>query len=135
MFVTETSVRVRYSETDKMGFVYHGVYPQYYEIGREEALRYLGVSYKMLEDSGIIMPVITMSLKYIKPVMYDDVLIVRTTVKEMPNVRMKFFYEIFKGDELIHTGQNALVFLDDKTRKPVRVPEWFAKLFEKFFEE
>ncbi|MEA3504275.1 MAG: thioesterase family protein [Bacteroidota bacterium] len=134
MFVTETKVRARYVETDKMGVVYHGVYPTYYEIGRQEALRQIGMSYKELEDTGVVMPVITMSLKYIQPVFYDDVLTVRTILKEMPKVRMKFFYEIFRGDELVNTGQNSLVFLSDSTHKPIRVPEWFAEPFKKFFE-
>jgi acyl-CoA thioester hydrolase len=94
MYISETKLRVRYAETDRMGYAYYGNYAQYYEVGRVEALRQLGLSYRSLEDSGIFLPVLHYSVKFFKPAFYDDLLTVRTIIKEIPQTRIKFFYEI-----------------------------------------
>src|SRR4051812_22978661 len=119
MYVSETTVRVRYAETDRMGYVYYGNYAQYYEVGRVEALRQLGMSYRALEDSGIMLPVLDYSVKFFKPAFYDDLLTIKTSITEIPQVRIKFLYEIFneKGDKL-NEGETTLVFIDVKSGKP-----------------
>ena len=94
MFSAETSLRVRYAETDQMGYAHHGNYIIYYEFGRVEALRSLGMSYKEVEDSGIMMPVIDSGSKYIKPALYDDLIRIQINVLELPTVRMKFEYKL-----------------------------------------
>jgi acyl-CoA thioester hydrolase len=132
MLVTETKIRVRYGETDQMGFVYYGNYPEYYEVGRTEALRQLGTSYKQLEDEGILMPVIKMNVRYIKPGRYDDLLTIKTIVKEVPRTRMEFVYEIYnESGELINVGETTLIFLSKERNKPVVCPEWLAEIFAK----
>lgn len=130
MFISETKIRVRYAETDQMGFVYYGNYPQYYEVGRTEALRSLGTSYKDLEEFGVMMPVIDMNVKYIKSGRYDDLLTIRTTVHEVPETRMKFTYEIFnEAGVLLNIGETTLIFLSKERNRPVRCPEWMQNLF------
>jgi acyl-CoA thioester hydrolase len=132
MYASETQVRVRYGETDQLGIVYHGNYAQYYEIGRVEALRQIGSSYKQLEDSGIAMPVLSMNCTYLKPAYYDDLLTVRTLIRELPAARMNFEYEIYnEAGKLINKGSTELAFLSRESRRPVKAPEWFTlKLME-----
>ena len=91
MFISETTVRVRYNETDKMGYVYHGNYAQYFEIGRTDALRQVGLSYKEFEDSGVMMPVIHLQSSFIKPARYDDLLTIKTIIKKLPGVNRILF--------------------------------------------
>lgn len=133
MIITETKVRVRYGEIDQMGFVYYGNYPEYYEVGRTEALRSMGTSYRALEESGILMPVINLSIKYIKPGKYDDLLTIRTIVKEVPKTRMNFVYEIYnEAKELINVGETTLIFLSKERNRPVACPDWLREVFAKF---
>lgn len=131
MFVSETRLRVRYSETDQMGVVYYGNYAQYYEVGRVEAMRELGTSYSEMEKNGIAMPILSMKCKYIRPAQYDDLLIIRTTIAEMPSTRIMFDYEIFdeKGN-LLNIGETTLVFVNKRTFKPCRSPKWFTELLK-----
>jgi acyl-CoA thioester hydrolase len=131
MYISETKVRVRYSETDQMGIVYYGNYPQYYEVGRVEALRNLGMTYREMEAQGVFMPITSMNLKYIKPALYDDLLIIRTILKELPAMRIRFFYEIYNEKEaLLNTGETVLAFVDIQTRRPVMAPEWFLDVLK-----
>ena len=124
MYKFTINTRVRYADTDKMGYLHHGHYPAYYEIGRTEALRNLGIAYKELEDSGLMMPVIDMRLKYLKPVYYDTLLTITTIVKDLPDVRIKFFYEAFNEvGVLMNKCETTLVFFDKNTQKPRRAPE------------
>ncbi len=134
MFVSETKLRVRYSETDQMGVVYYGNYAQYYEVGRVEAMRELSTSYSEMEKRGIAMPILSMNCKYIRPAQYDDLLIIRTTIADMPATRIRFDYEIFdeKGN-LLNIGETTLVFVDKVTFKPCRSPKWFTELLKKRF--
>lgn len=124
MYTQSTDIRVRYSETDQMGYVYYGNYAQYYEVGRVEALRALGVRYREMEESGVMMPVLEMKTKYIRPAKYDDLLTIKTTIKKLPNTRITFHIEIHNGDQLINIGEVTLVFVDMKTGRPVQAPQW-----------
>lgn len=126
MYTSETTIRVRYGETDRMGFVYYGNYAEYFEVGRVEALRKLGMSYKELEDSGILLPVYSFNIKYLKPAFYDDLLTVRTTIKTILQARICFEYETYnEKNELLNKGETTLVFMDKKTNKPCLAPAFF----------
>ena len=134
MYISETTVRVRYAETDKMNYVYYGNYAQYYEIGRVEALRQLGISYRSIEEQGFMLPVHTMSSKFIRPAQYDDLLIIKTTIKELPSTRIYFKYEIFnEKSELLNEGETTLVFVNMKTNRPTTAPEFILEKFKKLF--
>tara|TARA_B100000795_G_scaffold98574_1_gene72364 strand:+ start:4738 stop:5136 length:399 start_codon:yes stop_codon:yes gene_type:complete len=120
-----TKTRVRYSETDQMGVVYHGNYAQFFELGRTEWLRSLGVTYKNMEVSGIMLPVISLKCNFIKSALYDDVLTIHTFLKKEPLVKIEFDYEIKNQDaELICTGNTVLAFMNSETLKPIRCPEY-----------
>lgn len=134
MISHNTTIRVRYSETDRMGYVYYGNYPQYYEVGRVETMRKFGAPYKMLEDSGILLPVANMNIDYIKPAYYDEELIVKTVIPNMPGVKFPFEYEIFnKNQEMINKGSTILVFVDRDTMKPCRIPDFLKEKVEPYF--
>ncbi|MBT3611868.1 MAG: acyl-CoA thioesterase [Flavobacteriales bacterium] len=124
MYSFETKIRVRYGETDQMSFVYYGVYAQYYEVGRVELFRSLGLSYKEIETMGFALPVVNMNIKYKKPAFYDEELTIRTMIKELPSAKITFNYETLneKG-ELLNLGEVILVFINKKTGKPCFVPE------------
>ncbi len=122
-------VRVRYAETDQMGVVYHGNYAQYFEMGRVEWLRNMGVSYKWMEENGVMLPVVSLSMNYKKPARYDDLLTVKTILKNQTSVKIEFDYEIYnENSELLTTGYSMLVFVDMKTGRPVLPPDY---VFEK----
>lgn len=124
MYLSETNVRVRYAETDKMGYLYHGNYAQYYELGRVEMIRSLGLSYKDLEDKFRVgMPVMTMETRYIRPAFYDDLLTIKTKVKKMPDDFLRFYVEIFnEAGKLISGAKVKLCFIDMDTKKRVLCP-------------
>jgi len=118
-------VRVRYSETDQMGVVYHGNYAQYFEMGRVEWLRNLGVSYKWMEENGIMLPVVSLNMNYKKPARYDDLLTVKTILKNQTTVKIEFDYEIHNEmGELLTIANSILVFVDMKTGRPTTPPEY-----------
>jgi len=134
MYQSETSIRVRYGETDQMAYVYYGNYAMYYEVARVESLRKLGVTYKELEASGIMMPVLENHSKFLGPARYDELLRIVTTIREKPTVKIKFEYEIFnEQNKLINQGETLLVFVDTKTGRPVRTPEMMSRVLESFF--
>ncbi|RZK09545.1 MAG: acyl-CoA thioesterase, partial [Flavobacterium sp.] len=119
------TVRVRYAETDQMGVVYHGNYAQYFEMGRVEWLRNMGLSYKWMEQNGIMLPVVSLSMNYKKPARYDDLLRVKTIYKNQTSVKIEFDYEIYnESDELLTIGNSILVFVDMKTGRPTLPPEY-----------
>ena len=135
MLKSETKIRVRYGETDRMGYVYYGNYAQYYEVARVEALRKIGFSYKEIEDKGILLPVLDYTIQYKKPAFYDDELTLVTTIKELPGVRITFHYECFNEQkELLNTGMVTLVFVDKERNKPCMPPDWSMEGVEKYFE-
>jgi len=134
MFTSEVSLRVRYGETDRMGYAYYGNYAEYYEVGRVEALRALGWNYREMEDSGILLPVHTFGIKYHKPAFYDDLLTIKTMIKEVPRARIRFDYEMYnaKGD-LLNEGETTLVFIKADTKRPCGCPAEFAEALSKYF--
>lgn len=134
MYTHSTKVRVRYGETDQMGYVYYGNYAEYYEVARVEMLRSLGMDYAGMENSGVMMPVLELNCKYIKPALYDQELTIKTTIHELPGVRIHFVYELFNdADELINIGKTTLVFVDMEKNKPCSPPENFMEKLKVFF--
>jgi acyl-CoA thioester hydrolase len=134
MYQAETKIRVRYGETDQMGYVYYGFYAMYYEVARVESLRQLGMTYKSIEAMGVIMPVLENHSKYLLPGRYDELLRIVTTVREKPGVRIRFEYDIYnEEDKLIHQGETLLAFVDQKSNRPCRPPQAMAEVLEPFF--
>ena len=125
MITYQTKIRVRYGETDQMGYVYYGIYAQYFEVGRVEWLRSLGISYKSLEESGIMLPVIELKVNYKKPARYDDLLTITTILKEKPLVKISFDFEVHnENKDLITTGSASLVFIDMEKNRPTKAPQY-----------
>ncbi|MBU3012098.1 acyl-CoA thioesterase [Polaribacter vadi] len=123
-----TTTRVRYSETDQMGVVYHGNYAQFFELGRTEWLRKLGVTYKGMEISGIMLPVISLNCNFIKSALYDDLLTIETFLVKKPMVKIEFDYKITnQNNELICTGNTVLAFMNMKTKRPTRCPDYLLE--------
>jgi acyl-CoA thioester hydrolase len=134
MIQNETRIRVRYGETDRMGYLHHGSYPLYFEVGRTELFRELGLSYRQMEDDGILLPVREMKVKYFLPALYDDEVIIKTFLKHFPTVKMDFDYELFNPNgELLSKAETTLVFVSASTRKPVRMPAYFRELIKPYF--
>lgn len=136
MYRAETKLRVRYAETDQMQYVYYGNYASYYEVGRVEMLRQLGMSYRSLEESGIMMPVLETHSYFHQPAKYDDLLTIKISIPQLPLVKIKFEYELFLEDgTLIHSGNTTLAFIDMKTGKPRKAPEEMIRLLAPFYDE
>ncbi|MFN5318191.1 MAG: acyl-CoA thioesterase [Bacteroidia bacterium] len=134
MFKHEINIRVRYGETDQMGFVYYGNYALYYEVARVEALRSLGCSYQQLEQSGIFMPVSTLNIKFLLPARYDEELLVTTRIAELPTSRITFLYEIYGATGvLLNEAETSLAFISATTHKPIRVPNNLFLALKPFF--
>jgi acyl-CoA thioester hydrolase len=134
MFVGETNIRVRYADTDQMGYVYYGKYAEYYEVGRTELLRELDLSYREFEEQGILLPVREMKIKYYKAARYDDLLRIVTKLEELPSARIRFVYEVYnQNDEQLNTGEVTLVFTNAKTRRPTKPPEVMITRLEPFY--
>jgi acyl-CoA thioester hydrolase len=124
------TIRVRYSETDKMGYCYYGNYAAFLEVGRVEALRSKGVSYRSLEENGVMMPVLEFTIKYFLPAKYDDLLFVHTMITKIEGTRIYFEYEILnEADKKIIAAQTTLVFVSAVTMKPISAPKEFLDLF------
>lgn len=126
MYSFETQIRVRYGETDQMGYLYYGHYAQYYEVGRVETIRSLGTTYKELEEvHGIWLPVVSLEMRFVRPAFYDDLLTVRTEIRELPDEHITFHVEIFNEKrKLVNAGRVRLCFFDPKTKKVVQAPEY-----------
>ena len=134
MITKKLEVRIRYSETDKMGYVYYGNYARYFEIGRTELLRSFNFSYKELEEQGVMMPVVSLNVNYKQPALYDDLLRIKTFVKKLPSVKMEFNYETYnENNELLNSGSTILVFVSAETRRPVKAPSSLMSLIESNF--
>jgi acyl-CoA thioester hydrolase len=134
MYQSETFIRVRYGETDQMGYVYYGYYATYYEVARVEALRRLGLTYKTIEEMGIIMPVLENHSFFIAPGKYDEQLRIVTTVPEKPSARIRFRYEMYnESGQLIHRGETLLAFVDKNTGKPTRPPMEIVEVLRPYF--
>lgn len=134
MITNEVKLRVRYGETDQMGYVYYGNYAQFFEVGRVEWLRNLGVSYKKLEESGLILPVLKLNVNFLKPAMYDDLLTIITTLKKKPLVKIEFDFEIFNENrELLTTGYTSLAFINKQNNKPTKAPQSLLDKIHSYF--
>ncbi len=124
----KSQVKVRYGETDQMGVVYHGNYAQYFEIARIDWLNNLGVSYKSMEDNGVMLPVITLLTNFKRSAYFDDLLTITTTLKEIPSVKIIFEYEVHnQNGELLTTGETTLVFVNKKTKRPMKCPQYLLE--------
>jgi len=135
MIENKTSFRVRYAETDQMGIVNNANYPTYYEIGRTELFRALGLSYKIIESAGIILPLSDLFVKYHRPALYDDLLTIKTCIKEWPASRIRFDYYIYnEAEQLVNEGYTTLAYLDAKTRRPMRIPPMVVELLQPYFQ-
>ncbi len=136
MFTFNTQIRIHYGLTDQMGVVYHGHYAQFYEIGRTESLRSLGITYKEIEAMGIIMVVTEIRSRFLRPALYDDLITVTTTIKEMPlHHKIVFNSEIFnEKKKLLNKGEVTLYCLDAKTMKRCDMPDILKNSLAVFFE-
>jgi acyl-CoA thioester hydrolase len=130
MFAATTHIRVRYGETDQMGYLYYGNYALYYEVGRAEAIRELGFTYRQLEEMGIMMPVTELNVQYFRPALYDDLVTVKTALKELPvGPKIQFHTELYNEEGvLLNKGVTTLVFYDPKTKKKTNMP---AELYDR----
>ena len=134
MIENNTTFKIRYSETDQMGYAHHGNYAQYFEIGRLELLHELGISYKKMEDEGLILPVYSINTRFIQPARFDDTVRLRTLLKEIPGARITFEYEIYNSEnKKISTGETVLVFVNTKKNRPIKIPkDLLLKITDKF---
>ena len=129
-------IRIRYADTDQMGYVYYGRYANFYEIARVELFRKLGFSYKDLEDKGVGMPVIEMNSKFLLPVRYDEEILIITHIKEIPKSKITFTYTLFNSDCLVvNEAKTVLTFIDLKRKKPVRIPTELMTIIKKKFND
>ncbi|MBI3884003.1 MAG: acyl-CoA thioesterase [Sphingobacteriales bacterium] len=135
MFITETKIRIHYALTDQMGVVYHGHYAQFYEIGRVEAFRQIGCIYKDLEAMGIIMPVVDLNSRFLRPAKYDDLITVKTTLKELPhNHKITFHHEIFnEAGDLLNTGHATLFFIEAINMQRCNIPAELKESLNSYF--
>ena len=135
MFETSFQLRVRYAETDQMNIVYHGNYTQYFEVGRAESIRHLGFTYKDMEAMGVVMPVVEWHAKFVRPAHYDELLTIKTTLKQLPeDHRVEFFQEVYNEKEkLLTTGRAVLYFIDAKTRNKTNMPGQLREKLEPYF--
>ena len=135
MFEYESKVRVRYVETDQMGVVHHSNYAQYYELARTECFEACsGMTYQTMENEGVMLPILEMQSKFLKPAHYNNLLTIKSIVKELPTVRLTVDYEIYnEANELINIGKTILVFVNKQTRRPCQPPENFMHQVRKYF--
>jgi acyl-CoA thioester hydrolase len=135
MYSHETQVRVRYGETDQMGYLYYGNYALYYEVGRVEMLRSLGLTYKEMESvHAVMMPVMSLQMRFVRPALYDELLTIRTTLRNMPADSITFHVEIFnEKKKLVNGGSVRLCFVDMKTNKTVSAPQFLTEKLAPYF--
>ena len=136
MFTYKTEIRIRYADTDQMQFVYNGKYLEYFEVGRTELLRSTGLSYKVVEKEGYQLPLVEAHLKYVSAAYYDDIIIIETSLKEIPKLKMRLGYKIFRkeNNELVTEGFTEHVFINKETKKPVRPPKFFIDAIKNYYE-
>ena len=134
MFQFEIQLRVRYSETDQMGYVYYGNYAQYFEVARVESLRSLGITYKAMEEEGVMLPVLTFSIKYFKPAYYDDLLSIKVKIPVKPGARLFFEYETYnEAGALLNKASTTLVFINKSSGKPCAAPAEVMECMRDYF--
>ncbi len=134
MLYGESQQRILYGQTDPMGYCYYGNYPLFYEIGRCETMRNYGFSYSELENNGYIMPVVSMHIDYKKPAHYDEIITIKTFVRERPNVKIVLEHEIYNHNgELLNKGNTTLCFVNRSTNRPSPAPDYVQKIFDENF--
>jgi acyl-CoA thioester hydrolase len=135
MFTYDTQARVRYGETDQMGYLYYGTYALYYEIGRAEMIRSLGLSYQAMEkEFGIMMPVMSLQMRFVRPALYDELVTIRTTLRELPSQTITFHHELFnEKKKLLNGGSVKLCFVEMATNKTVGTPQYLMDKLSPFF--
>ncbi|WP_266202776.1 acyl-CoA thioesterase [Pontibacter kalidii] len=135
MFASDIQLRVRYAETDQMGYVYHGNYAAYFEVTRTEVFRRLGIEYKEMEATGTMMPVLELKSKFIRPAKYDDLLTIKLFVKSRPHgTRIKFEYEVLNEEgTLLTIGETLMVFVDMKSGRPTEIPALIHEKLDPYF--
>jgi len=136
MFTTETPIRVRYGETDQMGYLYYGNYAQYYEVGRAEMIRSIGLTYAAMEkEFGTLMPVMSLNMRFVRPALYDELMTVKTILRELPGSTITFHHEIFNDkNKLVNGGSVKLCFVDARSNKSIKAPEFLLKKLRPYFE-
>ena len=137
MYVFDYDKRVRYAETDKMGYLYYGHYAKFYEIGRVECLRSLGLSYKTMEDDhNVMLPVVHLEVRYLAPAYYDETIKIRSILKEIPTKMITFEHELFNSeDKLINKATVKLFFIDMNSGDRVSAPEYLVQALSKYFDD
>ena len=136
MYEYKHSLRVRYGETDQMGFVYYGNYAEFFEVCRVEALRNIGIVYSELENQGIMLPVLDLAIKYHKPAHYDQLIDIIVIIDQLPGVKIKFNYIIKdEASNILVKGETNLVFVNKENGKPIRAPQWIVEKLSSFFNE
>lgn len=137
MFEYSTTVRVRYAEADPMNVVYYGNYAQYFEVARVESLRSLGISYKTIEEMGIMLPVVELNIKYLRPAKYDDLLTIKSFIKTLPiDHRIQFDQEIYNEEgKLLTIGVVKLYFMDNQLGKRAEMPAYLREKLAPYFKE
>lgn len=134
MFAQEVQLRVRYADTDQMGYVYYGNYAAYYEVARVEAFRNIGFAYKQLEEAGIMMPVLELKCNYLQAAKYDDLLTIKVSIPEYPKARITYIYEIFnEAGTLLNKGETTLAFINMESGRPMRTPDVMKELLDPYF--
>ncbi len=135
MLSSEIKIRVRYGEVDRMGYLHHGNYALFFEEGRTELLRGFGLSYRKMEDDGILLPLREMNIRYIKPVLYDDEVVIETRLIQRPTAKLEFEYFMKNvSGEILSEAKTTLVFTDARTRKVIRAPKYFLDLISSYFD-
>ena len=136
MLTFKTEIRIRYADTDQMQFVYNGKYLEYFEVGRTELLRSTGLSYNVVETQGYQLPLIEAHLKYVSAAYYDDILVIESSLKEIPKFKMRLDYKIFRKENsgLVTEGYTEHVFINKEKKKPVRPPEFFIDAIKSYYE-
>jgi acyl-CoA thioester hydrolase len=136
MFIKKIRLRIRYAETDKMGYAYYGNYATYFEVARVEAMREIGISYKKMEDEGIMLPVSEFSVKYFKPAFYDQEIIVSAIIEKMPGIKFQFKYETHDlNGEKLNEASTTLVFVKKSNMKPTKMPAYVNEMLSKIFND
>lgn len=137
MFKHSTQVRVRYGETDQMGYLYYGNYAQYYEVGRAEMIRSIGLTYRDMEAiHGVLMPVMSLNMRFVRPALYDELLTITTTLRKLPERSITFHHEIFnEKNKLVNGGSVKLTFVDSAINKSIDAPEFLLEKLRPHFSE
>lgn len=130
---SETRERVRYAETDRMGIVHHRIYPVWYEIARTDLIKKIGITYSQMEEEGIMTPLVELTSRYIKPVTYEDEIIIKAKVEKLTPARIIFAYEVYHKGELINTGTTMHAWTGSNL-KPINLKKVQPELYKKIEE-